>query len=110
MPKITVHGGPSNAATDPSPPNPVQPTPEPSSVSITVDGVDQGPGEVTKAPGGPFLPLPQAVDGEQVEQVSVPDYERWTAKQLREVLADRQLPTDGLKADLVARLREAGMP
>jgi hypothetical protein len=99
MPKITVHGGATNAADLPA-------------VNVTVDGADQGPGVVDETLGGDFAPLPKSVEGDTAEHVSVPDYGKWTVAELREALANRQppLPTDGLKADLVARLQEADQP
>lgn len=73
----------------------------------SVDGVDQGEPEVDETVGGPFKPLPEVEDGDTTERVSEPDYENWTVKQLREVLAKRQLSTVGLKPELVERLRAA---
>lgn len=113
MPKITVHGGPSNAAADlpvavsETGPEAVLLPEDAVVVSVSVDGVDQGPGEVDETLGGDFTLLPEAVEGDTTEHVSEPDYESWTVKQLREVLADRELSTDGLKAELVARLKAA---
>lgn len=57
--------------------------------------------------GGPHKPLSEAIEGDTTEHVSEPDYEAWTPKQLREVLADRGLPTNGQKPTLIARLQEA---
>ena len=127
MAKITVHGGPSAAGaqvvsagwSDESEPNtwPTQVgedgqeevTPPAGVEGSLADGEDQGPGVADETVGGDFKPLPEAVDGDTTEHVSEPDYDDWTVKQLREALANRQppLPTDGLKADLVARLCEA---
>jgi hypothetical protein len=97
MPKITVHGGATNAADLPA-------------VSVAVDGGDQCPAVVEEFTVEPsFEPLPEAVEGDTTRHVAEPDYEGWTVKQLREALANRQppLPTDGLKAELVARLKDA---
>jgi len=120
MPKITVHGGPTNAAADPPKPGPVtvgEAEPEPVVLpegavvaSVSVDGVDQGPGEVGEALGGGFEPLPEAVEGDTTKHVSVPDYEAWTKTQLQEALAERELPTSGTKAELVTRLRTHDEP
>lgn len=129
MPKITRHGGPSiageqavgAAATNEPDARPADDEPVPelvelpegaevaiaNEVQVSVDGVDQGPGEVDETLGGPFKPLPEAVEGELTEHVSEPDYEAWTTRQLRDVLADRGLPTAGLKPALIERLREA---
>lgn len=114
MPKITVHGGPSNAAADlpivadKTAPGPVS-VPE-AVVSVSVDEVDQGPGEVDETLGGDFKPLPEAVEDDTAEHVSEPDYENWTVKQLQAVLAERELPTSGTKTELVARLRTHNEP
>lgn len=113
MPKITVHGGPSNAADEPQIVGASWSDGAPDeasaveSMTVTVDGVDQGPPEFVETLGGPFEPLPEAVDGDTTEHVSVPDYEKWTVPQLREVLADRELPTAGLKPELIKRLQDA---
>lgn len=118
MPKITVHGGPSNASDPASGPVTVgERKPEPVSlpedvavVSVSVDGVDQGPGVVDETLGGGFEPLPEAVEGDTTEHVSEPDYESWTVKQLQAVLAKRELPTSGTKPELVTRLRTHDEP
>lgn len=59
-------------------------------------------------PGGPDKPLPELLEDETPEVVSEPDYEAWTPKELREALARRELPTNGQKPTLIARLQEAG--
>lgn len=120
MPKITVHGGPSIAGEPPNEPELVmvgETGPEPVRlpegtvvVSVSVDGVDQGPGVVDETLGGDFKPLPEAVEGDTTEHVSEPDYENWTVAQLREQLADRKLPVSGKHAELVARLRAHDEP
>jgi hypothetical protein len=126
MPKITVHGGPSIAGETPMPlkrgehvlsreaaagQHVAEPNEERATVSVSVDGVDQGPGEVVEFEGAPaFEPLPEAVDGDTTEQVSVPDYEALTKTELQERLAARQLPTSGTKAELVTRLRTHDEP
>jgi hypothetical protein len=106
MPKITVHGGPTNAAAGPSitggewgdptddTPAPVELSPVedgvvPSTATVTVDGVYAGPG---------------AVETVGDDEASF-DYEACTVAQLREFLATRELPTTGLKPELVDRLR-----
>ncbi len=119
MPKITVHGGPSNASDPASGPVTVgERRPEPVSlpedavvVSVSVDGVGQGPGEVVEFTGEPsFEPLPEVVEGDSTEQVSEPDYEAWTKTELQEELAKRELPTSGTKAELITRLRTHDEP
>jgi hypothetical protein len=119
MPKITVHGGPSNASDPASGPVTVgERKPEPVSlpedtvvVSVSVDGVDQGPGEVVEFEGDPsFGPLPEAVEDDTTEHVPEPDYDALTKTELQELLAARELPTSGTKAELVARLRTHDEP
>lgn len=63
-----------------------------------------GPGEVVEGPGVPFKPLPEAVEGDDTERVSEPDYGALTANQLRELLGVRRLDTTGRKPELLARL------
>lgn len=127
MAKITVHGGPTiagitgaswsdNDEPDTWPASPdastsveLEPAEQPMA-EVSVDGVDQGPGEVDETLGGPFKPLPEAVEGDTAEHVSEPDYENWTVAQLREVLANRELPVSGTKAELITRLRTHDEP
>ncbi|MFJ5984313.1 SAP domain-containing protein [Lentzea sp. NPDC092896] len=124
MPKITVHGGPSiagetpvlleagehvvsrEAAAEVAAAHLAQHEEDAATTPTSVVG-DQGPGVADETLGGDFKPLPEAVEGDTTEHVSEPDYESWTVKQLREVLADRELATTGLKDELIARLREA---
>lgn len=124
MPKITVHGGPSiageqgvaAAATNEPDARPIVDEQGPELVelpagaevvaAVSVDGVEIE-GEDGETLGGPYKPLPEAVEGDTTEHVSEPDYEAWTVKQLREVLGDRGLTTSGLKPELVERLRDA---
>jgi RNA polymerase subunit RPABC4/transcription elongation factor Spt4 len=131
MPKITVHGGPSIAGETPMPltrgehvvrreaaaeaagPHlaELEADAATASVSVSVDGVDQGPGEVVEFEGVPsFEPLPEAVEGDTTKQVSEPDYEALTKTELQERLAQRELPTSGTKAELVTRLRTHDEP
>jgi len=78
--------------------------------SVSVDGVDQGPGVADEALGGGFEPLPEAAEGDTAEHVSAPDYEARTKTQLQEALAERELPTSGTKAELITRLRTHDEP
>ncbi|WP_258904866.1 SAP domain-containing protein [Actinokineospora sp. UTMC 2448] len=79
----------------------------PMDVTVQVDGVDQGGGEVGELPPGrPFKPLPEAVEGEQGSVVSEPDYDRWDLQQLRAEAKERGLSTKGTRPELAARLRE----
>jgi SAP domain-containing protein len=131
MPKITRHGGATNAADGPQivgaawsdtgtaaewpafgerPTEPAALPEEEAVVAVSIDGVDQGPGVVDETLGGPFEPLPEAIEGDTAEHVSEPDYKNWTVAQLREALAKRELPTSGRHADLVARLRTHDEP
>lgn len=50
---------------------------------------------------------PQLQKEAQETEEAEDDYEEWTATQLRDELADRQLSTSGRKPDLIARLRES---
>lgn len=109
MPKITVHGGPTNAAAGPTitggawgdPPAeaPVELSPAedglaPSTVTVAAGEVDMGPGVAgiaeTAEPSDPVF-----------------DYDSCTVAQLREFLSTRpgDLSTDGRKQDLIDRLR-----
>ncbi len=127
MPKITVHGGPSIAGVPIASARHSDDTGEPVAVSeaapevvsplevvaveaVSVDGVDQEPGVAGETFGGDFKPLPEAVEGDTTEQVSEPDYESWTVKQLQAVLAERELPTSGTKTELITRLRTHDEP
>jgi hypothetical protein len=87
MPKITLHGGPSNAATD--------------------DTTVEGEGVNVETAGGPFKPLPDVTDNEELantEKVVKPDYPKWNVEQLRDQLASRDLAKTGNKDELIARL------
>lgn len=104
MPKITLLGGPSNAAAespiDGLPPNPGAPVPAPEDEALPE-------GEVVETPGGPFQPLPDVTGDEDLantEKVVEPDYPEWTVEQLREQLGERKLPKSGNKDELIARL------
>lgn len=79
-PKITVHGGASNAGAEPEP----------------VNETDEAAGEdVSTEDSSP-------ASGTSAEQ----DYEDWTVDQLKEELAKRDLPRSGKRDDLVQRLRD----
>lgn len=118
MPKITVHGGPSIAgvptenpvAANERTPGPVNPPEDAAVVSVSVDGVDQGPGEVVEFEGEPlFEPLPDAVEGEDPADIKsarvVPD--EWTVAELKAELDKRevQYPSRSTKDELVALLQ-----
>lgn len=124
MPKITVHNGPSNAGaqvvaggwsdtTTPdewpaaSGPEPVA-APEEPAEPVSADDAGQGLGEVVEPEVEPeFEPLPEAEDTPAEQE---PDYESLTVPQLRELLAERELPTSGTKPELVTRLRTHDEP
>ena len=78
MPKITVHGGASNAAAEPEPET----------------------GE--EVPENASSPEPV----EESEAPSASDYEEWTVEELKEQLAVRSLPKSGKRDELVQRLRD----
>lgn len=85
MPKITKHGGPSDALADPDP--------------------DEG--RVRSGEGTFDVPETDAIPvGEPDDEAADnrAEYEANTADQLREELKERQLSTTGVKADLVDRL------
>lgn len=123
MAKITAHGGPTTAGpavvgaawSDNDEPDtwPASPDTEPSVTpddeqviaQVSVDGVDQGPGEVDET-ASDFKPLPEAVEGDTAERVSEPDYTAWTVEQLREELGNRGLTRTGNKPELVERLAQ----
>lgn len=129
MPKITVHGGPSNASVpivtggswgDPQDEiaEPVSTTktvgesgPEvvelPEGAVVSAGGVDQGPGEVAESEGGPFKPLPEVVEGDTSEHVSEPDYDAWSFEDLKAACKARDLSAGGGVQACIARLREA---
>lgn len=110
MPKITVHGGPTNARdADPSPD---------ADASLPLDGAEavQGPplpervlvDEVTEelkeaAPSGEA----EADGGESADEDTTPDYDGMTLAELREEANRRDIPSYGTKAQITERLREA---
>lgn len=132
MAKITVHGGPSNLAAEEDPASDVVKA-APAGPSITGaawgDPTDDGnnvpaPIELSPAVDSPVelsgvdVPLPVAVEGDTgvreagpvgpvVEYEAPFDYEACTVATLREFLAARELPTTGLKPELVVRLTES---
>lgn len=136
MPKITVHGGPTNAAAGPSitgggwgaPTDDAAPA-EPALVGDQVTGYDpnnltlpDGPGdpytegaagtryyepqtlESDGDDGGVLLPAVEDDAAAAIEYEASFDYEACNVTQLREFLKARELPTAGLKPELVERL------
>lgn len=55
--------------------------------------------------GRPFKPLPEAVEGEQAEVVSEPDYDAWDYRELQAEAKERGLVATGTRDELVDRLR-----
>lgn len=124
MPKITVHGGPTNAAApivtggswgDPPDETADQATvsetgPElvelPAGAVVSVDGVDQGHDELVETEGRPFKPLPEAVGGDTTEHVSESDYETWSYPELQAACKARGLAATGGGHACIKRLRE----
>ncbi|MEU4804317.1 SAP domain-containing protein [Actinosynnema sp. NPDC023587] len=120
MAKVTVHGGPSNAADpngpDVAPPSRVAEEPVERSadqgdvVTVGEHGpelvVGEGHGHVEPTPDVEPQQSPDESGDDTAEHVAEPDYEARTAVQLRAELADRGLSTAGLKPELIARLRE----
>jgi hypothetical protein len=77
-----------------------------STATVSVDGTDQGTPNGGQVPDGrPFKPLPEAVDGEQGEVVSEPDYDAWGYGELQAECKTRELPATGRAPELAARLR-----
>ena len=106
MPKITVHGGTTNAReTDPSPA-------VDASQPLVGAEADQGhPTEVEGDGSGEALPeVPAEAYGEDAEPLAESDvdpYAGLTLAELREAAEARSLPSYGTKAQLTERLREA---
>ncbi len=68
--------------------------------------ISMGDGTATAATGGPVITgLP--VEEPEASATAPPDYAALTVDQLRGLLAERDLPKTGTKAELVARLQEA---
>lgn len=85
MPKITVHGGPSNEDAEPGQPGYVEPA------DVEETGGDE------------------PVTGAATEETEAPepvDYHDFNVTDLRAELAERGLPVSGTKDELVARLEE----
>jgi hypothetical protein len=101
MPKITVHGGPTNAAAGPSITGGAWGDPPADTSTPVVDAPVESDGEGE--------PLPTTVEGGGGEHPVDPvfDYDACTVSQLREFLAARpgDLSTDGKKQELIDRLR-----
>lgn len=89
MPKITVHGGPSNADVDPGQPGHVE-----TDDDRHGDPVEDGQTATLEGDPGDTQ-APEAVD-----------YNTFTAEELRAELKERKLPTSGTKPELVDRLAE----
>lgn len=95
MPKITVHGGASNARdVDPSPAASASTPP-----AVAEGG--RGPFAVTET-----VPELDEVQDETPEELA-PDYDTMTLAELRAVAEKRGVPSYGSKAQIAERLREA---
>lgn len=116
MPKNSVHGGPTNANADPSDnvnnPVPDSPSDHPTSTDVVAVG-EQGPepvplpeGSVVTTAGG-TAELASDGDKQADEPPEAPDYQSWTADELRAELGRRELPKSGSKAEMAARLEDA---
>lgn len=112
MPKITKHGGATNAAEAERPPTSVSAAPVevlvgehgpelelPVEVEGTVEVMDGEPAEGEQV--GEGLP----VQGDEVE-VEPGGYDEMSKPDLQKLLGYRELPTSGNKPELIARLRE----
>jgi hypothetical protein len=106
MPKITVHGGPTNAReADVSPAAAASPPQD------AAEGV-LGHSTSEEAEAAPVVEeLPEVVaepDGEDaVEASEVKDYDAMSLAELREEATSRDIPSYGTKAQITERLREA---
>jgi hypothetical protein len=98
-PKITVHGGASNARDAD-----VSPAADASQPQVAAEG-DLGPQLPVKEPVADE-PAP-ADDAEPVAAEDDPGYEGMSLAELKDAATARELPTYGTKAQLVERLREA---
>lgn len=106
MPKITAHGGATNAReTDPSP------AVDASQLPLAGAEADQGErptsveSEVVDSENA--APLDEAPSGNGGESDEAPDYDGMTLAELREAATGRDIPSYGTKAQITERLREA---
>lgn len=98
MPKITVHGGPTNARDAESSPD--------ADASQPLAGAEAGQGHPTPE-AEPVVdePTPDAA-GNGGEPDEAPDYSAMTLAELREEADRREIPSYGTKAQITERLRE----
>lgn len=113
MPKITVHGGATNAREDGTSPVVVASPPP-----VVAEG-GRGPSSETALVGEPGPELvdvgeSQSVDAPELDEFQAepepevaPDYDSMTLAELRELSKERDLPVYGNKAEVIGRLREA---
>lgn len=94
MAKITRHGGASDNT-----------VPEP---EAEAEAVEAPAPETEEPPAAAPEPEPVRDEAGEPEQpaADVPEYGDWTVEQLKEQLAERDLPKSGKRDDLVARLVE----
>lgn len=102
MPKITTHGGPTNART-------VDPSPDTDASSPLVGAeADQGHPTAADADTTPAQePSGQPQPSADTDAATVAQYDSMTLAELRELATKRNLPSYGTKAQLAERLREA---
>lgn len=95
-PKITAHGGATNAhGADVSPADAVSTEPQ------VVAEDDLGPSTSAE------VEEPVEETGTEVQEDTEPDYDGMTLAEMRKAAGDRNLPTYGSKANIIERLRAA---
>ena len=103
MPKITRHGGSTNARdTEPSPDVDASQQPLLDAEAAVQEG----------RPADPFVeaeaPSPDPADGQDsADADTAPDYDGMTLQELRDEASERGVPSYGTKAQITERLREA---
>lgn len=98
MPRITVEGGPSNAAALPGEVGHMPPA-EDGAVAAPEGWTEVAPADVPHEARAPIVEEP-------VTPQDAPDYVSLTQAELRAEAKSRELPAGGSKADLAARLAE----
>lgn len=114
MPKITVHGGPTNVRADG--PSPAVPADEPLDGAEAVQGRSNdtaseeaavpGAAPEAEAEAEPQVEVEVEVEAEP-EAVAAPDYDAMTLAELKAAAEERGVATYGTKAQIAERLREA---
>lgn len=102
MPKITAHGGATNARD-------AEPSPDAEASQPLLAGAEAGQEGRPLPEAEEAAPFEEQVpaDGGEPAEDAVPDYDGMTLAELREEAAERGLPAYGTKAQVTERLREA---